>query len=73
MSIVPGDPSPTAAMSSQPSPLASTARRPASARLSSPTSGPSAARVATLTAEHGRPSSSTTPLLMFVPPRSIPR
>ena len=40
-SIVPGEPSPTPAISSQDSPLAATARRPASARLLIPTSGPS--------------------------------
>ena len=40
MSIVPGEPSPTAAISSQASPLASTASRPASASVATPASGP---------------------------------
>jgi len=53
--------------------LAATAFRPASARLLIPTSGPRSASVSRLTDESGLPSSSTTPLLMFVPPRSIPR
>ena len=39
-SIVPGEPSPTAAMRSQSSPLASTALFPAATRLSSPSAGP---------------------------------
>ena len=72
-SIVPGEPSPTAAMWSQSSPASWTAFLPAAARLSTPTPGPWSAWVGTLIEESGRPASSTTPLLIFVPPRSMPR
>ena len=70
---MPGEPSPTPVIWSQDNPLADTARRPASARLAMPTSGPRSASVSRLTDDSGCPTSSTTPLLMFVPPRSIPR
>ena len=54
-SMVPGDPSPTAAMRSQSSPAASTALFPAATRLSTPTTGPWSAWVARLIEESGRP------------------
>ena len=41
--------------------------------VSTPAIGPSAALVGTLTCDRGCPVSLTTPDLMFVPPRSMPR